>query len=86
MAGFWPPSSSLLFFFSPSFSFHLWVFCLHVHRVEGKRTKTEMVAAGRGGRSRRLSDHGINESTCNSSGMNKEGSMRLEEVQEWMRT
>lgn len=85
MAGFWPPSSSL-FFSPPSFSFHLWVFCLHVHRVEGKGTKTEMAAAGRGGRSGRLSDPGINESTCNSYGMNREGSMGLEEMQEWMRT
>lgn len=43
---------SCSFLFLPSFSCHLWIFCLHVHRVEGKRTKIEMAAGRRRGRSR----------------------------------
>lgn len=60
VAGFCPPSSVLLFF-SLSFSSHLRVFCLHVHGVERRRTKTETAA----GESSRRSDHGINYSACN---------------------
>lgn len=38
----------LLFFafFPPSFSSYLWIFCLRVPGVEGRRTKTEMAVSG----------------------------------------
>lgn len=34
VVGFCSPSS-VLFFFAPSFSFHLWAFCLYVHGWRG---------------------------------------------------
>lgn len=35
------PPSSVLFFFSPSFSSHQWVFCFRVHGAEGRSTKRQ---------------------------------------------
>lgn len=35
-----------LLFSPPSFSSYLWIFCLRVPGVEGRRTKTEMAVGG----------------------------------------
>ena len=63
VAGFCPLLLFSSFFFPPSFSFRMWVFCLCVRGVEARGTKTRY---SRRGMSKRHSDHRINYPTFDS--------------------